>query len=349
MRHSRQAIERELRRRICDGVYPPGSRLPLRRELLGEFGASPLTLQRAMDRLTEQGFIKPRGTQGTFVAERLPNRGAIALIFPSEQERSGNWNRFWSSILRAAEGWDGGDGISFRPYFLSDQHLDVPEHRRLCADLADGGLHGILSVASPHYLIGSPILEADCPRVCIGSGGQASAERYRSTWIDMADGGVHEAVLRRLRGEGRQRIGFLTHPSGPACPWLPLLKELGMATRPEWWLGIPPSAAACAQPVARLLCSWPGAQRPDALMITDDNLVPFATAGVLDAGLRLPQDISVAAHANFPSPTHAAFPCLRFGVDVIAVLRTAAEEVARLAAGAKPRVKVIGRVMREPA
>lgn len=346
MRQSRQSIERELRRRILDGRYPPGSRLPLRRELLRELGASPLTLQRAMDRLGELGFIESRGTQGTFVAAKLPNRATIGLIFPGEPDRNGSWNRFWSSVLRVAEAWDEG-GVTFRPYFLSDQHVDVPDHRRICADLADGGLMGVVSVSSPHYLEGSPIYDQDLPRVIIGSGKEDQVARWRSSWMDLAEGGVHLTAMRRLRAAGRQRIAFLTHPSFASCPWLAQLKDIGLATRPEWWIGVPPAAAATAQPVARLLCSGPEHLRPDALLITDDNLVPYGTAGVLDAGLHPPRDISVAAHANFPAPTHAAFPCLRFGVDVEVLLHACLEELRRIEAGGKPRVRTVQRVLRE--
>ncbi len=83
------------------------------------------------------------------------------------------------------------------------------------------------------------------------------------------------------------------------------------------------------------------------MLVTDDTLVPYATAGVLDAGLRPPQDLLVAAHANFPGPTHAAFPCQRFGVDVIALLHACIEEIRRLVGGAKPRTRAVPRVIRE--
>ena len=52
----------------------------------------------------------------------------------------------------------------------------------------------------------------------------------------------------------------------------------------------------------------PAHDRPDALVITDDNLVPAATAGVLAAGRRVPADLEVVAHANFPHVTPSAVP-----------------------------------------
>lgn len=127
------------------------------------------------------------------------------------------------------------------------------------------------------------------------------------------------------------------------------LKANGLVTRPEWWLGIPASAALCAQPVARLLCSAPEAHRPDVLMVTDDNLVPYATAGILDAGLSAPKDLVIVAHTNFPIPTHSALPCLRYGMDDTAVLRAAVAEIVHLTDGGKKRTCTVPLVIQDAA
>ncbi len=345
MRQSRHDLEQELRRRINEGVYAPGSRLPLRRELLDEFGASPLTLQRAMDRLAEQGFVLPQGTRGTFVAERLPNRTCLALLFPNDAEHL--TNRFFRTLHQVGSAWPASEGIAFKSYFLSDQLLDVPEHRRLCADLADGGLAGIISATSPHYLIGSPLFKSKVPHVVIGTANAELMARYRSSYVHMVDGGTQAAVFRWIRSAGRQRVAFLNHASEQVFTRQDLLREHGLTTRPEWWLGIPASSAVSAQAIARLLCSPPPPHRPDALVITDDNLVPYAIAGVLDAGLQASRDLVLAAHTNFPAPTHAALPCLRYGIDVVSILRAAAEEVERLVRGGKFRIREVAQVINE--
>ena len=87
-----------------------------------------------------------------------------------------------------------------------------------------------------------------------------------------------------------------------------------------------------------LLGTLPPRQRPDCLLIVDDNLVPSATSGILDAGWQPPREVEVAAHANFPLTTHAAVPCLRYGLDAHELLRVAAEEIRRLNAGGAPRI-----------
>ena len=56
--------------------------------------------------------------------------------------------------------------------------------------------------------------------------------------------------------------------------------------------------------------------RPDSLLILDDNLVEAATAGLVDAGVRVPRDMTVVARCNFPHPAPSAVPVMRVGYDV---------------------------------
>jgi len=61
--------------------------------------------------------------------------------------------------------------------------------------------------------------------------------------------------------------------------------------------------------------------RPDALLVTDDNLVEYATAGLVDAGVRVPTDMDVVVHCNFPWPTPSLVPVRRIGYDAAQMLR----------------------------
>jgi DNA-binding LacI/PurR family transcriptional regulator len=348
---SREWIERELRERIRRGLYAPGSRMPSHRELLDQLGASSATLQKAFDRLEEQGYVEPRGARGTFVARALPHTSHLALVFPEEPD-IGQWNRFWTTGKRVAEEWRG--AVRFRPYHIAGQRPDSPGHGQLCRDHEDGGFAGIVFITSPHYLRGSPLFAQPIPRVVISGNGRRDSERFGASVVEMMDDGILEAVLRRCAASGRRRVAAITArgmQDAVAEECRPVLRALGMETRPEWWLGqhVAAPAAECARGVARLLLAGPERSRPDCLLITDDNLVPHVTAGVLDVGVEVPRELAIAAHANFPGPTHAAVPCLRFGPDMEQLLRAAADEIAALAAGGIPRVVQVPVGLREEA
>lgn len=59
----------DLRERIKDGTYPPGSQLPAGRVLADSYDVSQSTISRAVARLREQGVLVGRPGRGVFVAE----------------------------------------------------------------------------------------------------------------------------------------------------------------------------------------------------------------------------------------------------------------------------------------
>ncbi len=341
MRSSRKRIEHELKHRIRSGLYAPGARMPSHRQLQAELQASSVTLQLAFDRLVERGYVEPRGALGTFVARTLPMDSRVAVVFPEEVGKR-SWNRFWSTAKRVAEDWAEGD-IRFKPYCIEGEQAGSPVHRQLCDDVADGALAGIVFVSVPAYLGGSPLLTADIPRICISGGGARNRDDYDASVMSFVDGGAVEGILRGFAAAGRRRLGLLTTLANTEifhARYKAVLRSIGLESRREWRLGLPVSTemAPCARTVTHLLCSSPAEHRPDCLLIADDNLVPYATAGIQDAGLQVPAQLQVAAHANFPEPIRAGVPCQRFGPDLVTLLRAAAAEIHHLAGGGDKRL-----------
>lgn len=344
---SRESIEKELRQRIQRGTYPAGSRMPPHRTLQKELGASSVTLQRAFDRLGELGYVVARGSRGTFVAKALPHTSHIGVVFPEEIGK-GSWNRFWSTAKRVGETWNQGP-VRFRFYHIRNQQQDSDGHQQLCRDAAEGGLAGVVFLHAPHYLAGSPVLTQPLPRVII-AGRRRDVTAFDASAIEFSTGEPLEELVRRFAAEKRRLLAGITTPNvGFVERVRPLLRSLGMETRDEWWIGLSPNptTTASAHDVARLLFSANARQRPDCLIISDDNLAPHVITGVLEAGIRIPRDLTIAAHANFPVPTPASVPCLRYGVDMEEILTHAIAEVQRLAAGGKPDVVRVAVRVRE--
>lgn len=65
-------IEKVLRERISVGTWPPGTRIPSRKELSVEFAVAIATLERAIGLLLADGALEARGARGTFVADPVP-------------------------------------------------------------------------------------------------------------------------------------------------------------------------------------------------------------------------------------------------------------------------------------
>lgn len=65
------AVARDLERRILDGEFGPGDRLPPERQLAEALGVSRASLREAIQKLTARGWLRSRQGEGTFVTEQL--------------------------------------------------------------------------------------------------------------------------------------------------------------------------------------------------------------------------------------------------------------------------------------
>ncbi len=68
-------IEVSLRARIGCGAWIAGSMLPSRRDLAREYGVSPITIERAISPLINEGLLRADDRRGTFVAEAVLSAG----------------------------------------------------------------------------------------------------------------------------------------------------------------------------------------------------------------------------------------------------------------------------------
>ncbi|MET0813331.1 MAG: GntR family transcriptional regulator [Microbacterium sp.] len=82
-----QRTARSVERRIGDGTWPQGTRLPSERELCVELDVSRVTLRRALDDLERHGLISARRGRGWFVgAEPAPPANDARTEWPNSLE-----------------------------------------------------------------------------------------------------------------------------------------------------------------------------------------------------------------------------------------------------------------------
>ena len=64
-------------RRIKEGIYPPGSRLPSGAGLAREFGVALMTVRQALDALQDKGYIVRKQGKGTFVVSPVGRKRVL--------------------------------------------------------------------------------------------------------------------------------------------------------------------------------------------------------------------------------------------------------------------------------
>jgi DNA-binding LacI/PurR family transcriptional regulator len=67
--------------------------------------------------------------------------------------------------------------------------------------------------------------------------------------------------------------------------------------------------------------------RPDGLIIMDDNLVESTVAGIVDARVVVPDQLKIVAHCNWPIPSTQLLPCTMLGFEAAEFLDYAIQTI----------------------
>lgn len=324
-----------LRRQIIDGQIAPGCRLPTRRELLNSMGVSSVTLQRALHRLEQEGFVRLVDRVGSFVAEKPPHLSRYPIIFtaaPNSPDRA--WNRYWDTIKAFVPEVAEKAGVAM-PIFLNiDGHEDNNDFHKLVRDVQVRRLAGLIFPTNPWLLKDSPLVtEPGVARVAMSRSGNG----LHSVFPDF--GSFFARAAEYLAGRGRRRMALLVQEqmlSERNIDVETLLDRYGLATRPEWTQVIGRNCRASAQSILHLLMSSGYSERPDGLILADDNWIAHATAGLTAAGVRIPDDLDVVTHCNFPYAPSLVVPFKCLGWDVRHLLSVCLEVLAAQREGRNP-------------
>jgi hypothetical protein len=334
-RRSKQgAILQTLRSQIVRGEYQPGGRLPTRDQLARSFQASRVTIQKALDRLFEEGFVFSRRRGGTCVTPHPPHLARYALVIP-HAPGSNSWVRFWTALCNEANAISsapGAPGRAVAVYYDITGRADSPDYKKLLRDVEAHRVAGIIFATPPHQLRGTPLLDQR-PVPCVAI--TARADVHGIPGIALDSHSFFDKAMDYLAAKKRKNIAVLTVPG--LCELfedyvIAGLAKRGMSTRPDWTQLATQAVPESARRIVQLLLHDP-ARRPDGLIITDDNLVEQASAGVISSGLQVPRDLEIVAHCNFPWPAPTVLPVKRLGFDARRVLQAGMASIDQQRAG----------------
>lgn len=317
-------VAMKLRSQIIEGVLAPGTQLPPRAQLEQAFGVSNVTVQRAIDSLRRDGFVHT-STRGTYVAPNPPHLCRYALSFSGRPASLGSWSIFHNAIQQAATAIGSDPQTQFAPYFEMDAKAESPDFHRLLADVHHRRLAGIVFVWPPYTIAHTDIvLQPGMPRAGIMADpfvGIPAVSPDVESFIDRA--------IQFLASRGRHRVAVLGtnvfHHEEQRV--FAAARKHGLLVRPQWIQAASHQNAYAASHVAQLLMSARGEELPDGLIVTDDNLVEQTMAGLVVAGVRVPEDLEIVTHCNYPCPVPSVLPATRLGFDCGQVLRRCIEVI----------------------
>lgn len=324
-----EEVAQHIRGLIVRGEWEPGFRLPSWNELGSQYDVARSTLTEAMRQLKGSGFVYSQSTRGTFVSSRPPHLSRYALAFRGEPGTPG-WNRFWWSLSNeAAERYRDGD-VSLASFFGVAGTDRSSGHERLLRHVATDRLAGVIFVGHPPEISDQLLNHPWLAKVVIGAehGGRDDIPRVypdRQSFVKRS--------LEHLAERGCRRLAVVTNGLPEFERYDALAPDYGLTLPSHFRVGALMNDPASAKHVVQLLLDRPSNDRPDALIVTDDNLVESALSGVMAAGLRMPDPLRVVTHCNWPLESAGSMPVARLGFDTRDVLRLAIERVDALRHG----------------
>jgi DNA-binding LacI/PurR family transcriptional regulator len=270
------------------------------------------TVARVLDTLRQEALVTVKGTRGVYVAERLPHHDRYLWI-TSEQPGSIEWTGFLSTTLEVIE--RGETGIAGQVVALVgvDGRTNNADYQRLCQVVEQGSAAGLLLVNSATIYLLPALQTPGIPRAAIG------APLPHAGLVTLDVNGLVARACARMRNRGRRMAILSPHAANLASAQQHLM-SLGLDNDKLWALHVGP--VGCERIVELL---FDRVDRPDALFVTDDNLVKPMLAGLKRAKVQPKKDVYVLAHCNWPSPLGAAEGVEHIGFDVREVLGAAKE------------------------
>lgn len=186
-------IAKEIERRILGGIYPAGSQLPSRLELMREFNVARATLDRAVKELVNSRRLSSRRGSGTSVNPLSEHRRDIALIgWDSIKEPEFNGNLrccvFKTGLLARRSNWNmlyEYDGLLWRFPGRSEMAVIEAVNGRIPQVVVNRVIPGVNCISTDHRgayrAIVSERMEQikDALPVFMSSGGDTLPGQYR--------------------------------------------------------------------------------------------------------------------------------------------------------------------------
>ena len=317
-----EQIVQVLRNEILSGQRPPGAKLPTYDTLIEQFGVTRPTVARVLKALRTEGLITVDGTRGVFVAKTFPHHNRYLWV-TSEQPGSLEWTSFLATILELIERGETGIAGEVIPLVGVDGRANNPEYQTLCDAVEHSSVAGLFLMNSATTYLLPALQTAGLPRVAIW------APLPHAALLSLDFTGLIDRAAARLLEKGKRIAVISPHAPNLERTQAALLRH-GLAKDRLWALHVAP--VGCER-ITELLFDRP--DRPDAVFVTDDNLVLPLLAGLKRAKVRLHREVFVLAHCNWPRPIGVAEGVEHIGFDVREVLCVAKECIDAQRAGEK--------------
>jgi DNA-binding LacI/PurR family transcriptional regulator len=332
----------------------PGQRVASIRELARKYSVSTTIVNQAMTILAGQGLVKAHHGRGTFLTDTPDQRhvGVLLELDISSPYTAYSFRRAVQVALRLLRerGWEA-QLYTGRLTPDHDAGPHVPAHldiETVCPEfyqaLTHGRLCGVIAVASPPQARWFDLLrQQGVPAVGNPDFYPCGAE---VDYPAMAREGV-----RYLAHCGRERIGLIQWrandglDSSAERAWSTFeqtMAEAGLTVDPAWVrYDLSPARPGSGWSAFRELWAARRDSKPDGLLVLDDRLMREVAMGILQTGLKVPEQLLVVSHGARGSGIAYPFPVAEMVVDPDAMAQAKVDILTELMAGRPLHSRVV--------
>ena len=320
----------ELRRRIMSGALPRGHALPSQRELSQEAGVAEGTASEALARLARDGLIRRVPRRGSFVCEEPSPAATIDFVHmsspPGRPQSVANLeyvNHFVA--LCDARGWRA--VWQPLPYGSYDRPETMVERFRKS--------RGVIALGSPDAFVRT-LHDAAIPVVSFVSPPEPHIITAPYPRLERDRGAVIDIAVRHLIELGRRRIIYASHGSRYWTEGFIASARRHELTIPLDWIVESKGDYFMRDVNPKIRRLLAAESRPQAICCPSDHDAQLMLQCVLDAGLRVPEDVAIVATASSPEALTGPVPLTTVGMNVEEICRRALDLIEEVEPGFNP-------------
>jgi len=337
----------QLRGEILSGARVPGDQLPSFAEMRRLHGVAPLTTDKIYGELEREGLLERRNGRGIFVKENTrPRTGVIGFCGAGTVERSGQRSSYYGPLVEGVQGQAARAGYEVLLLNLGSR---ISWERMDGLLVSQGFAKDLLNAMPPGMLFVTMIIGWEQhPRV-----------------VPQDEEAMRE-MTEHLLHLGHRRIAIVSAgDTGYSVPRLQgyrdAMLQAGITPRPEWrrYVKPVPGEHGFFEYGRHMMREWLAQDWADlsctAIMAYNDDAACGVIAALREAGLRVPQDVSVTGFDGILTPgeplrlTTARVPLLEIGSRAFENLHGWIEHEIRPENVALPSVFTVGDTTGTPA
>jgi DNA-binding LacI/PurR family transcriptional regulator len=217
------------------------------------------------------------------------------------------------------------EGCTFTIYDGLNGHTDEPDYIRLYEDMTDEKLAGVIFTTKPNLLFDTPLFKDILANKNLAKVAHSSPNKFPELpIIDFEPEEMETNILDFLKKENVKKLAVVDlQESLKKGSETTTQRKICKAIK-NYDIDLPrcnfqvrhPELAERTDELVEMMLNCKEEQLPDALLIANDALVESATRGIIASGLKIPQDMIVISHCNFPGKPLSNVETSWYGLDV---------------------------------